>query len=211
MSNNIINELTDSDIETIVKIAEESIPEGALDMRDIKDSVAVDTEAELLVGETIENSDGTIIGITGTGKQPIDMDEIDKIAATFENATAANVNLFDIENGTVANGLINEAATKKTADIAKGTFDLDDNEVFQMMDTLTKMHNDPKYPVYANLPEKVQLVISKLAYENKVPISKLDAISRAMMEELLKETGIDNALIDLEKAIDEALQIPSVM
>lgn len=212
--------LTDDQINDIVDTAEKSIPDGGIDMRDIQNSIEVNTEAELEVEHIVENSvNGKAIigvvdhpnkndGVYNFGNFDEGMDEIDKIAASFENQVA-NVSLFDIENGEVPK--VDNATIDGAADIAKGAFDLSDSEVFQMMDTLSKMRDDPKYPVYANLPQKVQLTISKLAYDNKVPINKLDAISRSMMEELLSEAGIDNALIDLERAIDDALKIPSIM
>ena len=199
--------LSDFDIENIVKAAEEAIPEGATDMRNIESSVEVNPNAELVMGEAIINEKGYVVGdITESDDG---LDEIDRIAASFEKQTA-NVSLFDVEDGTIS--VVDEQAViEQTANSAKDTFDLSDEEVFQMVNVLSNMRSDPKYPVYANLPEKMQLVISKLAYENKVPINKLDMISRAMMEELVSDAGIDNTLIDLEKALNEALNVPSIM
>lgn len=200
--------LSDTDIENIVEAAENSIPEGGIDMREIGTSVEVNPEAELVMGEAILNEKGYVVGDANESEDD-GLDEIDRIAASFENQTA-NVSLFDVEDG--ATSVVDEEAIiKQTADNVKDTFDLTDEEVFQMVNVLNNMRSNPKYPVYANLPEKLQLVISKLAYENKVPISKLETVSRAMLEELISEAGIDNTLIDLEKALDEALNIPSIM
>lgn len=200
--------LSDLDIENIVKAAEESVPDGAVDIRNIENSVEVNPDAELVMGEAIVNDKGYVIGDVNESEDN-GLDEIDRIAASFENQTA-NVSLFDVDDGTTS--VVDEQAViEQTANNAKDTFDLSDEEVFQMINVLSNMRSNPKYPVYANLPEKIQLVISKLAYENKVPINKLDAISRAMMEELVSDAGIDNTLIDLEKALDEALNIPSIV
>lgn len=215
------NELSNFNIEDIVAAAESAIPAGGIDMRDIENSVKVDINAPLESEEIVHpiNHKGHVqIGVLG-GPSNADMknainsifndkNEIDEIAASFEK-NINNVSLFDIENGTNPTADMNAIAS--TANSAKDTFDLSDDDVFKMIDTLTNMRNNPKYPVYANLPEKIQLVIAKLAYDNKIPVSQLDLISRSMMDELLKDAGIDNALIDLEKAIDEALQIPSIV
>lgn len=184
--------LSDFDIEKIIDAAEQSIPEGGIDMREIQDKVKVNPDAELEseVIESININSNTKVGIiSGPG--------------------TANVSLFDIDGDKIPGS--DERVIESTANTAKDSFDLSDEEVFQLMDTLTKMKNDPKYPVYINLPKKVQTIIAKLAYDNKVPINNLEDVSKAMMEEFMKEAGIDNTLIDLEKAIDEALQIPSVM
>ena len=200
--------LSDFDIENIVKAAEGAIPDGAIDMREVGNNTEVNPNAELVMGEAIINEKGYVVGDVNDSKDD-GIDEIDRIAASFEKQTA-NVSLFDVEDGKTS--VVDEQAViEQTANSAKETFDLSDEEVFQMVNVLSNMRSDPKYPVYANLPEKIQLVISKLAYENKVPINKLDAISRAMLEELVSEAGIDNSLIDLEKALNEALNVPSIM
>lgn len=200
--------LSDFDIENIVKAAEEAVPDDTIDMREIGNRVEVNPDAELVMGEAIINNKGYVVSDV-TESEDDGLDEIDRIAASFEKQTA-NVSLFDVEDGTTS--VVNEQVViEQTANNAKDTFDLSDEEVFQMVNVLSNMRSDPKYPVYANLPEKMQLAISKLAYENKVPINKLDAISRAMMEELVSDAGIDNTLVDLEKALDEALNIPSIM
>lgn len=199
--------LSDIDIEKIVATAEEAVPEGSIDMRAVEGTVEVDPDAPLISGEAIINERGYVIGDASDTDDALD--EIDRIAASFENHTA-NVSIFDVKDGSTS--VVDEKAViEQTANSAKETFDLSDEEVFQMINVLSNMRSNPKYPVYANLPEKMQLIISKLAYENKIPVSKLDAVSRAMLEELVSEAGIDNTLIDLEKALNEALNVPSIM
>lgn len=184
--------LSDFDIEKIVDAAEQAMPEGGIDMREIKGNVEVNPNAELEseVVESINTNSGTRVGfVSGPG--------------------VANVSLFDIDGDKIPDA--DKKVIESTANTAKDTFDLSDEEVFMMMDTLTKMKNNPNYPVYINLPKKVQTIIAKLAYDNKIPIANLEGVAKTMMEEFMKEAGIDNTLIDLEKAIDEALQIPSIM
>ena len=198
------NELTNNEIDSIVNAAENASDNNVIDMRDIKNTVDTNPNAELVVGEAIINDNGTIITTTNSGSNN-EIDEIDAIAASFENQTA-NISLFDIGKQT-DDDIINsgiEEATKKA-------FDLTDEEVFRVVDTISNMRKDSKYPIFANLPEKIQVIISKLAYDNKIPVSGLNDLSRMILNEFIKEAGVDNALIDLEKAIDEALQIPSLL
>ena len=185
-------ELSDLDIEKIVDAAENAMVEGGIDMRNIQDSVKVNTEAELEseVVESIDTHSNMNVGlVSGPG--------------------VANVSLFDIDRDKIPG--LDTKVIESTVNNAKDTFDLNDEEVFQMMNTLTKMKDNPNYPVYINLPKKVQTIIAKLAYDNQITITNLENVSRAMLEEFMKEAGIDNTLIDLEKAIDEALQLPSIM
>lgn len=206
-------------IEDIINAAKEAVPEGAIDMRRVQEEVSINPDAELESAEVVTSSSNghKFAVLMGSGASPVKLpeiddgsDEIDRIAAAFESQVATGVSLFDIDSNGKAPQM-DERTVDKSAEFAKGTFDLPDEDVFKLIDTLNNMRKDPNFPVYANLPEKMQLVISKLAYENKIPVTKLESISRSMMQEFLDEAGIDNALVDLEKAIDEALNIPSIV
>ena len=206
-------------IENIVKAAEEAIPEGVVDIRRIQEDIDVNPDADLESEEVITSSSdghrfGIVMGSGATSNKLPELgdgsDEIDRIAAAFENQVATGVSLFDIDSNGRAPQM-DDRAINTSAEFAKGTFDLPDEDVLKLINTLNNMRKDPNFPVYANLPEKMQLVISKLAYENKIPVTKLESISRSMMQEFLNEAGVDNALVDLEKAIDEALNIPSIV
>ena len=186
--------MSDFDIEQLVQAAEDAQPEGVIDMRSIKDSVEVDENAEL---ETAEIA------------TPIEKSEIDIIAEEFEEAAnrTTDISLFDIgdadaEAETIANQANNEM---------KKAFDLTDEEAYTLFEVIGNMRKDPNYPVFPNLPEKVQNLISKMAFDNKVPVSQLNTISRMLLQEFVNDAGVDKALIDLEKALDEALEMPSLL
>ena len=174
------NGLTDKEIESVVETAKEAIPEGVIDMRELKETVEVDPEAEIVSAHT----------------------EIDAIAREVEE--------FDPESYEEAK---ESANTKMVEDFKKmnNQIDMTDEEIMQFMDTLNKYSEDESYPLYKNLPAPIQKVIRDLAVQNGIVASEWNKLSRVVMDEFLNTSGVDEALVDLQEALDEALKIPSVM
>lgn len=195
------NTLTDEQLDFIAKIAEENRIQSAKE-------VEVNPDAELEKGEA-EIINGKVFGISGDGaKEILHVLGEDNADASVEKNTS--VDLLTMESGDDI--VIDEdAPIEKSANFAKDTFDLSDEEVFQVMQCLENMKKNPKYPVYANLPEKMQLTISKMAYDNHVDPTKLNDISRMILTEMINQAGVDQALVDLEKALDDALNVPSIV
>lgn len=187
--------MSDFDIEQLVQAAESAQPEGVIDMRVIKDSVEVNENAEL------ESAEITV---------PIEeKSEIDIIAEEFEEAAnrTTDISIFDIGDDEAEANAINDQANSEL----KKAFDLTDEEAYALFEVMTNMRSDPNYPVFPNLPQKVQNLISKMAFDNKIPVNQLNMASRMLLQEFLNDAGIDNALIDLEKALDKALEMPSLL
>lgn len=205
-----MNELTDNQIETIVNGAESAVGEDVLDMRDIKDTVVVDENAPLEVAEGVIGDNGLIEATTGMAKEEFDdLDEIDRIAKQFDDATA-NVSLFDIENG-ATNPVNEEKVINTVASEMKDNLKLSDEAVLKLIEVMTMMRKDPKYPVYKNLPNEVRSVVTKLAMENNADPGMMDEMSRMLLNEFLNSAGMEQSLVDLECALNEALKIPSVI
>ena len=172
--------LSDKEIENVVEAAKEAIPEGVIDMRELKETVETNPDAELESAKT----------------------EIDAIAREIEE--------FDPENYEATK---DNASVKVVDDFKKMNEQLDmtDDEVMQFMDVLTKYSEDENYPLYKNLPAPIQKVIRDLAMQNGVPATEWNKLSKVVMNEFLHTDGVDQALVDLQEALDEALKIPSVM
>lgn len=205
-----MNELTNTQIDTIVESAESSVIDGVIDMRDIKNKVVVDENASLIIAEGTVGDSGLIEATTHMSKDDFDgLDEIDRIAKSFEDATA-NIDLFDIEDGKT-NPVNEEKVIATVADDLKNSLELSDEATMQVIEVLAQMRKDPKYPVFKNLPKEVQLIVTKLAMDNQMDPAYLDEMSRLLLNEFLSSAGMEQSLIDLEKALDESLKIPSVM
>ena len=205
-----MNKLTDDQINAIVESAEGSVANDVIDMRDIKDSVVVDENAPLIPTDGVVGDNGLIEATTNTPKEEYDgLDEIDRIAKSFEDATA-NIDLFDVENGAM-NPVDEEKVINTVANDLKGNLELSDEATMQLIEVMAQMRKDPNYPVFMNLPKEVQLVVSKLAMDNGMDPNNLNEVSRLLLNEFLNSAGMEQSLIDLEKALDESLKIPSVM
>lgn len=205
-----MNKLTDAQIDAIVESAEGSVANDVIDMRDIKDSVVVDEDATLIPTDGVVGNNGLIEATTNITKEEYDeLDEIDRIAKSFEDATA-NIDLFDVENGAM-NPVDEKKVINSVANELKGNLELSDEATMQLIEVMAQMRKDPNYPVFMNLPKEVQLVVSKLAMDNGMDPNNLNEVSRLLLNEFLNSAGMEQSLIDLEKALDESLKIPSVM
>ena len=190
------NILTDNDVYNIVEAAAEVRETSeASDMEKIKEAIEVDPDATLEQAEKI--SDG---------------DPADLAAATVDRMPSADVSLFDIEGDEIIEPEVSAEVPKDSiAAMAKDTYDLTDDEVINMLDIISNMKKDPKYPVYKNMPEKLKAVIREIAAKNAIPANQFNALARMVMLEFVSDSEIQNVFIDLEKSLNEALKLPSVM
>ena len=183
--------LTNTEIDKITEVAEASRPVEK-DMLGYKDTVQVNENAEIEAASV---------------ETPFESDAADLMAGTIDSMPSADVSLFDVNNTEV----LDEAAKARAADTAKGTFDLSDEDTYEMLNVISEMKKDPNYPVYNNLPEKLKEVIRQLAFNSNIPFSRLNMVARMVMEEFLKEASVEQAFIDFEKSLNEALKIPSII
>lgn len=147
---------------------------------------------------------------------PNDMEKIKDSTEVNENAdielesvedyTAIAVDLFNADN----EGAIEKAMDNKTTAFAKDSFNLTDDETIQLLETIKMMNNKKDYPVFDNLPKPMQDVINSLMAENQIPDKHKNAIARTVINEMLSDAGMQEAFVDLQKALDDALNIPSI-
>lgn len=196
------------DLKAVVEAAASAAPEN--DIRDLQETVKVDTDAPLVKKEITELDlgNGTKFVDVNHPSEENNEDEIDKVEKAFVTGLCVDTSLFDIKDGKV-DGL-EEKAIQSTTDSAKSNFNLSDEDAIKLMEVLTSMRKNPKYLVYKNLPESLKSIITRAIMESGIPPQNTEMFTRMMLQELLNESGIDKELIDLEKAIDEALKIPSV-
>ena len=175
--------MTDEELEAVVNAASEAVSEDVKDIRNI--NVEVNENAELGVGTVSDDS---------------------LISEVIEPKTS-NISLFDIGEDKPE---VSDADIDVAADTIKKEFDLSDEDVLRLID-IFKNIDDKNYHVYHNLPDKMKNAVTTLMVENKLDPKAAETISRTIIKEVMTEAGINNALIDLEKAIDEALNIPSIV
>lgn len=175
--------MTDEELEAVVNAASEAVSEDVNDIRNV--DVEVNENAELEVGTVSDDS---------------------LVSEVIEPKTS-NISLFDIGEDKPEAA---EADITAATDTIKENFDLSDEDVLKLID-IFKNIDDKYYHVYYNLPTKMKDAVTTLMVENKLDPKAAETISRTIIKEVMTEAGINNALIDLEKAIDEALNIPSII
>lgn len=183
------NALDEDSLDAVIEAAKEAIPKDVVDMREIKESVEVNPDAELepAIADSSINGDGLI--------------------AETKTPNEVNVSIFDADNDDART----EAAMKSSANAVQGAFDLTDEETMQLLDLMAKYRKDPNYPIYKNMPDKMQQMVRVLAQENNIPTHNWNQLARMMLSEIINDAEIDKALLDMQKSLDEALNIPSIV
>lgn len=154
-------------------------------MENINNTVTENIQEEL-IQDTVENSiDGFLI------------------PNTIETMPSANVNIFDINKESIDNASL--------LDNAKESFDLSDNDAYQILKVVSDMNSYADYSVYKNLPDKLKDMINEIIKENNIPLNQKETVARMIMNEFSNDSEIEKTFIDLEKSIDEALNMPSIV
>ena len=187
------NALTDEQLDSIVKVAEESRNKEN-DMLDLKDSVKVDESADL------ESNIESIAEKVDPSK-PVDL------SSTEEKA------LYDdgVITGDLETALMDTDTDIPSNDAIKQAFEVSDDDAFKIIDIVNNIRKTPNYPVYKNLPLPVKEMVHDIAESNGLPISKYEEIARLVMSEFMNTAEVEEALIDFDKAMSEALKIPHVI
>lgn len=185
------SELTQDQINDIASSLEEM---RLRQVEDAADKVEIDENAKL-------ESDTIITPIDGVEGRVVD------------SMPEMNISLFDIED----DEKVKQANTNRMVENAKDSLNLTDDDAIAMISIISEMKKNPKYPVYSNLPNSLKKIVDDIAVDgfhtpiNAIPRANLDRIARMVMTEFASSEELNDAFIDLQKSIDEALHIPSIM
>ena len=179
--------LTDTELDSIVDVA--SAQDNGK-MHELKEIVQVDENAEL-EAVSVETD--------------IETDEIEMISRQIDNDL--NIDLFDAADPEK----VNEANREKMALSAKDSMDLSDDEAYEFIKIIDEFRKNPNAKVYHSLPEKIQTMINKLMLEAHIPVHNREDVTRAIIMEFMNNAEVEAAFVDFEKALNEALHIPSIV
>lgn len=185
-----INEcLTDSQIDEVAQFTKDV---GTHQMQDLKETVEVNTDAELEKAEVLVDSN---------------TNEIDLIAKSVEDMDL-NIDIFDAADPEK----IEEAAKEKIISNVKSSMDLDDDEAYEFIKIADEFRKNQNVPnLYSRLPSKIQNIIGKLMYDAKIPMSNRDQVTKMILGEFINNAEVEAAFVDFEKALNEAFDIPSMI
>lgn len=188
-------ELTDKQIDEIVETAKtERENSEAIDMIKLKDEVEVNENAETEFNVKEGNIDSTL----------------DLMTASVDSMPSKDVSLFDLNGDEIKEDIV-ELNTESLVSAAKDAYDLSDDDAIKIIDVVQNIRKNNKYPVYANLPESIKSVVRDLAAKNNIQPQYFNQLSRMIMMELMNDNELNSTFIDLEKALNEALNIPSIL
>ena len=179
--------LTDEELESVIAVAEES-NDGKLDH--IKATTEVDINAELessvVSGTGIMGNHAVVIGEANTG-------------SSYMEKAISEI----IENG----GQIPEQSPIKLPDNGN----MNEEDMLGFVTLISKYKKDKNHPVYKNMPESMKETVRQLAIANGIPASGWNQVACMILEEFINDSNIDEAFVDLEREIDKALEMPSVV
>lgn len=200
-TNETVNEVTNenidkdskflSDIIEVAKAEREANPDT--DMEKIAAEVQIDPNAEL------EAKRVTVP--TGADENAIDL-----IAKEVEEMPSVDIDIFDAADPEK----VDAAVENLTASNAKENFNLSDEETMVFMDIIHNF-NTPGYKVYGNLPDSVKLIVDTLMKQNGIAIKHREEVARTILKEMMNDAGVEQAFVDFEKSLNEALNVPSIV
>lgn len=184
--------LTDEELEAVINAAEEESKDVENDMRRIKEEVQVNPDAELEKATVTHGINENPDVAFATGLMEITDKDIFSIA---EDEAPSEDTVISYE-----------AITKTSA----GS-DLTEEEVYRLLNVIDSFRKDNTINVYPLLPEKIQKTVREIAMANGIPASRYGQIARYVLEEFISDAGFEQAFVDIQKSLDEALNIPSVV
>ena len=182
------NEMTNEDIDTLAKALEDS-------RVDTTPTTPISTEDEYGTGS-----------IDSNGHVEIDNNEVDN---DIEKIFPSIDDIEDIPDPEETTEL-SDSAKAALGNNAKQNFNLNDEEMIQLIDCISHYKKDKNYPVYKNLPASIKADLAKAAVEAGYPMSSINQFARYAMDQLINSAELEGAFVDLEKSIDDALNIPSI-
>lgn len=182
------NKLTDEQLDAVVAAAE---ADNNNQMQELKETVEVNPDAPLEAASV---------------EVDLETNEIDLIAKQLDSDL--DIDLFDAADPEK----LEQVSSEKVASSIKSSLDLSDDEAYDFIKLVNDFRKDPNNTkVYANLPEKIKNLVNNLLLEGKIDISHREDVARTILMEFMGNAEVDAAFVDLEKSLNEALQIPSIV
>lgn len=185
---NPITALTDEELEAVVTTATDS-DDGK--MMCIKNTTEINPDAELepafVTGTSVVNERKVVVMGEGSNRQ-----------SSIEKAISEV-----IDNG----GIIPDDSPIKPPEGGS----MSEEEMLGFVTLISKYKKDKSYPVYKNMPESMKETVRQIAIANGIPATGWNQVACMILEEFINDSNIDEAFVDLEKEIDKALEMPSVV
>ena len=193
MENNNTTKLTEEQIDEIVKTSEENTPEEVINMR-----------------HSIENADDINVSEEGYEEEikniSLDSSYEDLLAGSGYELPETSADIFEVAEGITLKDEDVEARIRENASV----FDLTDEEMIVFLAVVAKYRKKEITNVYSELPDKVRKMIANLAAEEGISFTEYNKIARLFLDEFISGAELDEAFVDFERSLDEALKMPTI-
>lgn len=90
-------------------------------------------------------------------------------------------------------------------------FDLTDEEASNMAKILLMYKSNKNMNVYAEMCPSMRQKINQLCFESNIDIKERGMVAKYMIEQFIKMTSEEEEFIDIEKSLEKAMKIPSLI
>lgn len=188
--------MTDEQLDDVVMLIKNNTSEQVENMREIH--------------EIIENENNENKPLEAEVLNTIPNDPSSLLVADSNDYNKSDISLFDMDKDTIHN-MIEEELTNSISSSAKDMFDMDDESIINILSIVREYKKDNKYPVYKNMNPKLQSMIRTIANNTTGTFVSVNNIAKQLIQSFIDEAEMDQSFIDLEKSLDEVLNMPSIV
>lgn len=187
--------MTETDIENLSKMTEDSTPEEVTKMHESIDKAEEDVGSEEFEPEIRD------IGL--------DTDYRDLLNGTDDGMPETDADIFNVADGFMEPS--EEAVEARMKDNME-MFNLSEEDTVIFLSVISKYKKNKNMHLYNELPDGVKSMIKNLADSEDIPfsITAYNQIAKFFVDEFISSAEMDEAYVDFEKSLNEALKMPTI-
>lgn len=192
--NNILNELSDVEIDSIIEAAGENSPDVEK-LEKAREQANMDHE--------IEEGTETFDIDPNSGEENLEIIEKEM----YPDTDASLSEIIDGRDDEINKEKF-EAQVKENAAMM---FELSDSECAQLINVMNRFKENSKINVMKELPKTMQDKIRGLAAAANVPGNQIGIFAKTVLKEFIDEAMMDQEYVDLMTSIEKECNIPSII
>ena len=187
--------MSEADIEDLSKATEDATPEEVTKMHESIDKAEEDVGSEDFEPEIRD------IGL--------DTDYRDLMNGTDDGMPETDADIFQVADGFMQPS--EEAVEARMKDNME-MFNLSEEDTVLFLAVISKYKKNKDMHLYNELPEGVKKMIKDLADSEGIPFSIItyNQIAKFFVDEFISSAEMDEAYVDFEKSLNEALKMPTI-
>lgn len=189
------NYMSEEEINDLAEATEASTPEEVIKMHESMDKAEEDVGSEDFAPEIKD------IGLD---------DEFNAIMnGNYDDLPETDADIFKVADGFMQPS--EEAVEARMKDNME-MFNLSEEDTVLFLAVISKYKKDKNMHLYNELPEGVKKMIKELAESQNIPfsITTYNQIAKFFVDEFISSAEMDEAYVDFEKSLNEALKMPTI-